>query len=154
MIRLRPSRSLVIALWISLLSVGCASDAQRKAVRSDVAVTSWLDVDCSALNAKIRKAHAANEAWTSVPQLYAFNLFDFAETKEVDYHFNADRVEGATAVEVTIRRDGFVDDAVRGDVHAMKLRRGKGGRWEIVSLKRAMRCWRPEATEYSAAACR
>lgn len=121
---------------------------------SEVVVRSWLEVDFAALNAQIREAEKANAAWVSVPQLYAVNLFDFAETKEIDYHFNADRVDGAPAVEVTIRRDGFVDDAVRGDVHAMKLRRGEGGRWEIVSLKRAMRCWRPEASAYSAAVCR
>ena len=154
MIRSRPTCALLFAFCIPLLSIGCASEAQRKALPSEVVVTSWLDVDFAALNAQIRKAQETNAPWVSIPQLYAFNLFDFAETKEIDYHFSADRIEAATAVEVTIRRDGFADDAVRGDIHALKLRRDNQGAWRIVSLKRATRCWRPEAAEYSAAACR
>jgi uncharacterized protein len=50
--------------------------------------------------------------------------------------------ESPAATRVTLLRDGFLDDAVRGDRWAIAMERTAAGGWRIVEVTRAWRCRR------------
>lgn len=116
-------------------------------------ITSWADVETAPLNAKIRRARAANETWTSAPHIYVFSLFEAADPKDMVYRFKADRIEHPRRLDIRLVRDGFADDSVRGDVHDITLKNTNGKDWEVISARQARRCWRTEATTYSSKPC-
>jgi hypothetical protein len=50
--------------------------------------------------------------------------------------------ESPTAARVTLLRDGFLDDAMRGDRWEIAMERSANGGWRIVEVTRAWRCRR------------
>ena len=65
-----------------------------------------------------------------------------------------ERGESPTASRVTVLRDGFLDDSVRGDRWDIALERTKAGAWRIVEVKRAWRCRRGmQAEQFAAVPC-
>lgn len=61
--------------------------------------------------------------------------------------------ESITKVLVTIIQDGFMDDSVSGDVTFLRMAK-VAGTWEIVSAKKAWKCWKNRGHEdYSTEPC-
>ena len=62
--------------------------------------------------------------------------------------------ESPRATRITMFRDGFLDDATRGDRWEVDLERSVNGVWSIREVKRAWRCRRGErADQYATALC-
>lgn len=138
---------------VPLTVAGGVATVRADAVSIKPKTESWADMETTPLNAKIRRARAAGEAWTSAPYLYVFNLFETADIKEMAYQFRADRIEQPRRIDIRLVRDGFADDAVRGDIHDLTLQRTNGEEWTIASAKQAWRCWRSGANTYSSKPC-
>jgi len=129
-----------------LFFVSCTSN-------TSVNVKSWEDVETDTLNNKIEKAYAEGVQWADRPELYVFNLFELSGLRKISYEYSADNIESPRNIEISLVRDGFLDDSVRGDIQRIRLRKNNEGRWEILSIKRAVSCWRNEEPAYSSEAC-
>lgn len=146
--------SSTVAFAVALIAAfaGIAT-ARADAVSIDPQIESWSDVETTPLNAKIYRARKAGAKWVPAPKLYVFHLFETADIKGMAYRFSADRVEQPRRVDIRLVRDGFADDAVRGDIHDLTLQRTNGQEWKVVSAKQAWRCWRSGAKTYSSKRC-
>lgn len=147
-----------IGLMFAMTASAAIADGGVTAVRADAApadpiITSWAGIETAPLNAKIRRARAANESWTAAPHLYVFNLFETTGLKNMAYQVSADRLEQPRRLDIRLVRDGFADDSVRGDVLEITLKSSSSDAWEIVSAKQAWRCWRSGAKTYSSKPC-
>ena len=69
------------------------------------------------------------------------------------YGSEFDNIESPTKATVTLVRDGFLDDAVRGDIHRILFHKAGDGTWKIVGLKKSQRCWRSNSDKYSSDLC-
>ncbi len=107
-----------------------------------VNVESWKVVKPSEQNRIIQRAYEAKSEWVFKPELYVFNLFDLSGVKRVSCEYGADNTENPESVELTIVRDGFLDDSIRGDIHYLKLKKSSEGIWKVVLMKKAISCWR------------
>ncbi|GEM_PF-3983151 len=139
-------KTVLLFFFTVLFSVSCTSN-------TSVTVKSWEDVETDTFNKKIGKAYDDGLDWVGRPELYVFNLFELSDLKKISYEFSADNIETPVNIEINLIRDGFADDSVRGDIQRIKLRKNNEGRWEIVSIKRAVSCWRNEGPAYSSEAC-
>jgi hypothetical protein len=50
--------------------------------------------------------------------------------------------EAPSAAQLSVRRDGLLDDAILGDLWEIDLERSLGGPWQIDEVRRAWRCAR------------
>jgi hypothetical protein len=121
----------------------------------DVPVDSWQLVDVSSLNSKIEQAAAAGDEWPYSALIVTLHLFGGdLETRSLSLTESANRGEVPDTIVVTIARDGFLDDSVRGDWHRVVLRRVADGTWRVHEARRAYRCWRGNNQEcYAAELC-
>lgn len=110
-------------------------------------------VEPNTLNKKIQQAYKAKLEWASKPELYVFNIFDISDLKKMSYEYDADNIENPKNITITVVRDGFLDDSVRGDIQYLKLHKDNKGIWEILTIKKAISCWRSESTIYSSEVC-
>jgi hypothetical protein len=73
-------------------------------------------------------------------------MLTYSKTKGSGEH------QGSTIV--TVLRDGFKDDSVRGDWTWIRLKRSQDGTWRVEEVRHANRCWRVKNTEvFSAELC-
>ncbi len=146
-------KSLFLILLVAM-TVSCATITDDKFEKwPSGEVLSWKITDFSKLNDKISKASSSHQDWVNNIQLYVFHLFDLSGLKKVVYESEFDNIENPTEATVTLVRDGFLDDSVRGDVHRISFHRTAGGAWKIVDLKKSQRCWRADLDEYSSDLC-
>ena len=55
---------------------------------------------------------------------------------------------------IIYKRDGFLDDSLRGDWHEKQFQRQANGSWRVSSAKVAYRCWRRDNVDaYQEALC-
>lgn len=144
---------LIFAMTVSAAVAGGVTAVRADAAPADPIITSWAGIETAPLNAKIRRARAANESWTAAPHLYVFNLFETTGLKNMTYQVSTDRLEQPRRLDIRLVRDGFADDSVRGDVLEITLKSSSSDAWEIVSAKQAWRCWRSGAKTYSSKPC-
>ncbi len=76
-----------------------------------------------------------------------------AETPQTRITMVRDPKADFNRVTVTVLRDGFQDDSVRGDWHEFTLTRAANGAWRIDTARRAYRCWRGGSRGYAARRC-
>jgi hypothetical protein len=135
----------MLAFYVMLffISPACASNPADSAV----AEKAWIEIDPHVLNSKINQAYQSGLGWVKNPRLYVFELFYFDEIKQFTYDYEVDNTESPQAITISLIRDGFLDDSVRGDLQRIHLGRDKGGAWSILSIKKAYRCWRSEVSE-------
>lgn len=112
--------------FLMLISTACASNI-------DVNVKSWEVVEASTFNKKIQHAYTSGLNLATKPELYAFNLFELSNLKKVSYEYSADSIENPKNVTISILRDGFLDDSVRGDIQYIKLINNNEEKWENIS---------------------
>ena len=55
--------------------------------------------------------------------------------------------ESRDRARVTVLRDGFGDDSVRGDAHRIELRRQADESWQPVAAEMFRRCWRGDVAD-------
>jgi hypothetical protein len=109
---------------------------------------SWAEVDVKNLNARIDKAAAAEESWTTSPLLSVIHLLgDDSDARSVVIEEMKNRGEGADEATITCIHDGLMDDSVRGTWREVVLRRLPDGTWRISEARAAYRCWRAEDRE-------
>jgi len=116
-------------------------------------IKSWEEVPVINFNRIIQKANESGEKWVYKPELYVFNLFDLTALKKISYEFNVDNIENPKNINISIIRDGFLDDSVRGDIHRLKLKLNNKRTWEIISIKKTTSCWRNSPLIYSTEIC-
>ena len=102
---------------------------------------------------KIQQAYKENLTWVSNPELYVFNLIDLTNLRKIVYEYSADNIESPQKINISIMRDGFLDDSVRGDIQKIKLSKNSNGKWEVITIKKAISCWRTEKLIYSSKPC-
>ena len=136
-------------LFILLVSSLCISNS----LHASQDIKSWEEVPVIELNRIIQKANESGEKWVYKPEFYIFNLFDLTALKKISYEFNVDNIEKPKNIEIRILRDGFLDDSVRGDIHQLKLKLNNKMIWKIVSIKKAISCWRNNQLIYSKETC-
>ncbi len=136
-------------LILLLVSTACTSNPSSISIN----VTSWEVIEPKALNKKIRQAYKAKLDWASKPELYVFNIFDISDLKKMSYEYSVDNIENPKNIDITVARDGFLDDSVRGDIQHLKLFKNSEGIWKILTIKKAISCWRNEKTTYSSEEC-
>jgi hypothetical protein len=151
---MQPCRIGSLMMGILLLS-GCTFGVHQTnrgltniPVRSSesVAVTPWNDA--------IENAVRNREKWPFGPLQLVIRLLNAEEeTRQINIHSAADRSENPERITVTIIRDGFLDDSVRGDWHYFLLVRQEDGSWRISEAKRSRRCWRPEDDSFQDRKC-
>jgi len=142
-------RSIKYYIFLLFVTSSCASNSLSTLEN----VTSWQEVEAEPFNDKILKSYNAGLAWARKPELYVFNLFDITNLKHMSYEYSADNIEEPKNIKITIIRDGFLDDSVRGDIQRMNLAKNTNGIWEIKIIKKAVSCWRTNKVTYSAKAC-
>ena len=109
---------------------------------------SWASLDVGRLNARVEEAVAAQESWPHSPLLVTLHILGGdREARSLALEEVKNRTEGADATTVVLIRDGFLDDAVRGDLHEVDLRRLPDGTWRIHKARAAYRCRRSERPE-------
>ncbi len=116
-------------------------------------IKSWEAIDTNTLNGTIQKAYKKGLKWPIKPELYIFHLFELSDLKTTSYNYSADTIESPENISINLTRDGFLDDSVRGDIHHLELKKNKNGTWKVISLKRAMSCWRNKGLIYSSKVC-
>ncbi|MFZ1948200.1 MAG: hypothetical protein WAW06_11690 [bacterium] len=159
-------RWLVVGILVGIMLItGCAvsynvpsratGPTGQTAAPPDVVVESWQSIDAADLNARIDQAVAAGAAWPSSPLRITVELFGAdIDTRSVTLKEEKNRGEGADTTVVTMVRDGFLDDSVRGEWHQITYRRLPDRTWRIHEIRLAYRCWRGHHTEtFSSSLC-
>ncbi len=104
---------------------------------------------------RARLSAASDSAWARSATLVALTLVG-ADCQcsgfTVDVQSQPERFDDA---EVTVTRDGLMDDSVRGERYRLRLRRDPRGRWKLETATYAFRCQLERGhEEYSIEPCR
>lgn len=104
----------------------------------------------------VRLAAAGDSAWAQAPATIAIEFAGGADCEcarfTVDVGSPPERFDEA---DVTVTRDGFLDDSVRGDRYRLHMQRNADGIWNITRATIAWRCQKERGHEgYSPAPCR
>ena len=75
------------------------------------------------------------------------------ETPRVVIEMFSDPDSDFNRATITVMRDGFQDDSVRGDWHEFQMSRATDGPWRVAQARRANRCWRGAGKGYVAHNC-
>lgn len=138
----------VFALTMVLASGMTFADATAETVQG-VELRSSETMNADTLNQRIQKMAQKMEP---IPLILAL-IGGVEETPRVRVDMDGDADSDFDRAVVTIVRDGFQDDSVRGDWHEFKLARGTDGGWKVTAARRANRCWRSTFKGYRAQNC-
>jgi len=136
-------------LILLLVSTSCASNSYKTAQN----IKSWEVIKPEALNTKIQQAYKENLTWVRNPELYVFNLINLTSLRKIAYEYSTDNIKSPQKINLSIMRDGFLDDSVRGDIQKIKLSKNSKGKWKVISIKKAISCWRRDKLIYSSELC-
>lgn len=150
-----------VQVLVSSVLIGCsiaaasAASAPKRAKGAEPVVESYQSVELAPLNRRVEAAVAAGEKWPWSPLRMTLDLFGGDdETRSVRIEEQKNRGEGADTTIVTLIRDGFMDDSVRGSWEQITFHRLTDGSWRVGEARRATRCWRGERLEsYGAKPC-
>ncbi|MCG8382167.1 MAG: hypothetical protein MJA28_08125 [Gammaproteobacteria bacterium] len=93
-------------------------------------------------NTIINEAYKNKEKWVNSPHEYITKLFDLNFLRSIEYTYKVDNIEKPKNIVISIKRDGFLDDSVRGDLHILHLVLDSANRWEITEIHKGVLCWR------------
>lgn len=122
-------------------------------VKKETAAFQVLDV--KALNQKIAKAAAANEAWVKAPFLVVAHIIEpFSEMGSRTVEMVSPFADVTESLTVTVIDDGYADDSVRGEKFIYELKLDESGVWKVISAKKAQVCQQNRGhQDYSTAPC-
>ncbi|CAN0507839.1 unnamed protein product, partial [Discosporangium mesarthrocarpum] len=119
-----------------------------------IPVISTTALDAAALNTRIRTMTPAGQKQRLNPVSLVHELIGGSEeTPRMKIDQQADPIADFNRVSVTIIRDGFQDDSVRGDWHRFLFSRRADGSWAVLEARRAYRCYRGRTDIYRAELC-
>ena len=125
-------------------STACADEQVQPAK-----LLSTETLDAAALNERLRTRPRNGNPISLVLDLVSGT----AETPHVRVDMASDPKTDFNRVTVTVVRDGFQDDSMRGDWHEFVLTRAADGAWTVNSAHRAYRCWRGKTKGFAARIC-
>lgn len=143
-------KSFKIYCVLFAFSIFCTKYAHSQNVYAQN-ITSWEEVSVNTFSNVISTAYKEKQSWVKSPTLWSNYLLDLTELKSFKIEYQADSVENNRKVYLTIIRDGFLDDSVRGDIYIFTIEK-KVGNWAIQSIKKSTRCWRGDDS-YSKKLC-
>jgi hypothetical protein len=110
----------------------------------DVPVESWAELEVDEFNATVDAAVDSGKAWASDP-IDVVEHFIRAAIGGANYtrlEKKDNRVEWPDSTVITLIRDRYADDSIRGDWHRITLYRLPDGSWRLSEALRAFRCYR------------
>lgn len=114
---------------------------------------SWRDVNVDKYNKIIKDAYLSKSVWVTKPALYIHYLLGMDETKSVLYSIEANTMESPTEYIIKLKREGLLDDSVRGDLNLIVLSNTHKGYWQVISAKRANSCWKDKNKNFYSKPC-
>lgn len=147
-------RKLILSLWICCLFVfilnACAYSNIQKGENVPIPILeSYRYESISPFNSTIEEALIRGENWPGDPVLIVINLFKVTdlETPYMSMTKENDPGENPNRTTITVFRDGFLDDSVRGDWHYFELGKMNDQGWRFTEIRRAFLCRRGIQTE-------
>lgn len=142
----------LLFLLVAGPSIAAGGGAEPSANGTPIASTAALDT--AALNTRIRERERAGQKRRLGPVALVHELIGGSEEAPRTYiDRQSDQSTDFNRVSVTIVRDGFQDDSVRGDWHRFVLARQTDGTWTVLAAKKANRCYRGQTDTYRATPC-
>jgi len=133
--------------------LGCTTTDKKRIEPYGYSVKLWEKLSTLELSTVVKDARNDSESWVSSPFFYPQHLFDLSNLKAYSVNYLAESNESNRKSTITIIRDGFLDDSVRGDIHELVIEK-TGDQWKVKSVKRAFRCWRNrDSVSYSIDKC-
>jgi len=142
----------ILVLVLLLFSVGCQNLPGSAFPKEIASVKSWEKLSLNRFSNILNSARAEKKSWVNDPSQFAFHLLNLSDTRDYRIDYQATRVENNDKSVITIVRDGFMDDAIRGDIHQFQVI-NEQGLWQLMSVKRSFRCWRTIDMSYSSKLC-
>ena len=138
-----------------LVLAACAASAPGQQDLLDVEVESWNTVDVAPLNARISEAAVEGHVWVKSPLMVTLEVIGGdIDRRTLSVRELGSGGEAPDTVTITMARDRFLDDSVRGDWHHVVLYRLDDWTWRFHEIRRAFRCYRGKNLEtYGADLC-
>jgi hypothetical protein len=118
-------------------------DMEAQAER-DVPVESWAVLEIDAFNSAVDAAVDSGRTWAQDPidvvEQFLWGGIGGARYSRLEKQDN--RLEWPDSTVITLMRDGWADDSIRGDWHRLTLHRLPDGTWRLSEALRAYRCYR------------
>ncbi len=113
-------------------------------------VESWELLEVDEFNSRIEEAAGAGETWPQVP-IDVVDHFIWGTIggghQYTWLEIQGNRVEGSDSTVVTLIRDRYADDSIRGDWHRIFLYKLPDGTWRLREARMAYRCYRGHQQE-------
>ena len=147
------SLNLFSIVLVSQLISGCASfmpiGEVMKAYNNEV-VSSYKSMDTEILNDKLAKQDVIDNS----PLKVVFYLLNInSEQKDLVIHQSFSGIEEKENAIITVFREGYLDDSVRGEWNEFDLEKTSENKWVIISAKKAILCWRSDSPQYQEDLC-
>lgn len=137
-------------LFVTLIGAN-AHAGEGKMTIGGVALLSAQTLDADTLNDRLA---AFKNSVPRAPIELALSLIGSSdETPRVLIEMISDPDTDFNQATITVMRDGFQDDSVRGDWHEFQMSRATDGPWKVTRARRANRCWRGANKGYVAQNC-
>ena len=139
---------LAVQFITSCTSIVTSNDVEKPFKREMVA--SYISMDTSALNEDIAKQAEIN----AIPLKIVLNILNISSVqKDLAIYQSFSGTEERESVTVTVFRDGYLDDSVRGEWNEFEMKRASDQTWRVINAKKAFSCWRLESNQYQNEPC-
>jgi hypothetical protein len=118
-------------------------DMEAQSMR-DVPVESWAELEVDEFNSTVEAAVDSGQTWPKDP-IDVVDRFIWGPIGGANYtrlEKQDNRVEAPDSTVITLIRDRWADDSIRGDWHRISLYRLPDGTWRLSEARRAFRCYR------------
>lgn len=137
----------LLPMVLSVLLAACATPQTMGLPTAAPRVESFEQLGVDELNQSIEEAARKNEYWACHPIVIALRYMGPWRGRIINIDGQTGPGEAPEALSLTIVRDGFPDDSVRGDWHRFDFRWEQRSVWRLTGIQRARRCWRGEVTD-------
>jgi hypothetical protein len=119
------------------------SDSGEPITPVGAVVESWDTLAVVEFNSRIEEAAGQGETWMDDPvEMVDRFIWGGIGGRHIWLEMQGNRLEGPDSTVITLVRDGFADDSIRGDWHKIVLYKLPDGSWRLAEARRAFRCYR------------